>query len=494
MNEQAATQILGTGGIITVSLYLSSLIVIGLIGRFARKENSLSDHFLAGRNLGLVVLFFTLYATQYSGNTLIGFAGKGYRSGFLMMMSVTAMMTVVAIIMLYAPRLHKLSVKHKFITPSDFIQQRFNSKPLVILVSLLCIWAMANYILSNLIAIGAILETSTGGKVPFAVGVVVMALIMVVYETLGGMRSVAWTDLIQGIILMIGIIVLFVMVIVLYDGHEVFTQGLKTVKPHFFDPPGGIMKRTWFSTIVLFGFGISVYPHLMQRFFAAKNEHVLKRSLQFMVFMPFATTMLVILVAVVGAWRFPELDKASSERILLIVINDMASKIPALSIMLVLFLSASLAAIMSTVDSALLTLASLFTQDFYKPLKKNATEKQLTGMGKIFSWAIMALMTWIALILPQTIWWLIQLKLTYFIQIAPAILLGVAWKKLGGKPVLIGMIVGLSVTLLHTILVRLGVGIESKPWGIHAGVWALAINFITITIVQRFSSKRTAIT
>jgi len=74
--------LLDTTGIVFVGAYLVSLILIGVVGRFARKEDSLSDFYLSGRGMGLFVLFLTLYATQYSGNTLIGMAGKSYRQGY----------------------------------------------------------------------------------------------------------------------------------------------------------------------------------------------------------------------------------------------------------------------------------------------------------------------------------------------------------------------------------------------------------------------------
>ncbi|MCB2197771.1 sodium:solute symporter family protein [bacterium] len=473
--------LLGPGGIVVLMLYLSGLLLIGWVGRRAKKENTLADHFLAGRNLGLVVLFFTLYATQYSGNTLIGFAGNAYRRGFIMMMSVTAMMAVVAIILLYAPRLQVLSRKHDYITPSDFILDRYQSPLLALMISLLGIWAMANYILSNLIAIGTIVETSTGGTIPFAVGVIGLSLVMVVYESLGGMRSVAWTDLMQGAILMVGIGLLFVLVFTLYDGPLTIARELNLSRPDLFAAPSWEEKRGWLSTIILLAFGIAIYPHLVQRFFAARDQRALRRSLQSMVFMPFITTLLVVLVAIVGLWRFPELSRADSERILLLVINDMASHIPLLSIMLVLFVSASVAAIMSTVDSALLTLSSLFTQDLYKPATKRTDQAHLTTVGKAFSWGVMALMAWLAIILPNTIWWLIQLKLAYFVQAAPAILLGVGkGARQDAVPVLAGLFAGLGIVLLHTILVQSGVAIPAKPWGIHAGVWGLGVNVLVV--------------
>ena len=69
------------GLILGIVIFFVVLVVLGLLGRRARKEPTLSDHFLAGRGLGFTVLLLTLFATQYSGNSLSGFPGKTYREG-----------------------------------------------------------------------------------------------------------------------------------------------------------------------------------------------------------------------------------------------------------------------------------------------------------------------------------------------------------------------------------------------------------------------------
>jgi len=491
--EGGSGSLLGPMGVVVLVAYLLTLIGIGLWGRRARRENTLADHFLAGRSLGLMVLFFTLYATQYSGNTLVGFAGNAYRRGFVMIMSVTGMMTVIALMALYAPRLQRLAQRRRYLTPADFLRDRFGSGTLALLGSLLCIWVLANYILSNLIAIGTIVQTTTGGRIPFGWGVIGLALIMVVYESLGGMRSVAWTDLIQGTILLLGVGMLCVLVVVVYDGPSHIATALRDTQPALFVPPSAQEKRTWLSTVLLLGFGISVYPHMIQRFFAASSASALKRSLQLMVFMPFVTTLLVVLLAVVGVWRFPGLDRAGSEQVLLLLINDLATHVPGLSIMLVLFVCAAVAAIMSTVDSALLSLASMFTADLYRPLRPGSSETHLTRLGKGFSWGIMALMCGLAMVVPKTIWWLIELKLAYFVQIAPAFLLGATSRRLSAGPVLAGLCVGVGITLAHTVRIQSGVPIAPKPWGFHAAVWGLAANFATIGVGWAIASRATVL-
>ena len=210
--------LLGTGGLIFMGLYLFSLIGIGLAGRLARKENTLSDFYLAGRGMGVFVLLLTLYATQYSGNTMIGFAGKAYRSGYQSLVMVVFMSSIIGAYLIYAPKLFRLSKKHGFITTGDFIHHRFKNTALTIIIVLLSIVALGNYILTNLKAIGYIVVAATGGKIGFAQGIIILSLIMVIYETLGGMRSVAWTDVIQGVILLLGVILIFIVIQIEYGG------------------------------------------------------------------------------------------------------------------------------------------------------------------------------------------------------------------------------------------------------------------------------------
>lgn len=120
-----------------MGLYLLSLIIIGWLGRKAQKENTLADFYLAGRGLGVFVLFLTLYATQYSGNTLVGFAGRAYRDGYDALVLITFLSAAVGAWLFYAPKLFRLSREHHFITPIDFIEYRFNYKWLSILGAIL---------------------------------------------------------------------------------------------------------------------------------------------------------------------------------------------------------------------------------------------------------------------------------------------------------------------------------------------------------------------
>ncbi len=483
MNNAA---LLGPGGITFLALYLTSLILIGWLGRKAQQEDTLSDFYLAGRGMGVFVLFLTLYATQYSGNTLVGFAGRAYRDGYDALVLITFLSAAVGAYLIYAPRLFRLSRTHNFITPGDFIQYRFNHKLMTVLAAVLCITALANYVLTNLKAIGYIIVAVTGGVIPFAYGIIILSLVMVIYETLGGMRSVAWTDVIQGIILLVGVTTIFFTIQNEYGGFTFIYDQLQQTGPQKFVPPDWVEKRAWISTVALGFFGISIYPHAIQRIYSARSELALKRSIQIMAFMPLVTVFFMVVVGLAGSAIIPNLDRQGSEKITLLVLQDLGQRGAIGSGLLVLFLSATIAAIMSTVDSALLSMSSIITKDFFTRFKPGASQSELTKIGKLLSWIIMAVAVYLAITLPQTIWRLLEIKLELLIQVAPAIFLGLHMKKLNPKSVFWGMALGTIFAVSTMMANKLGVDIPTKPWGIHAGVWGLIINIATLTFVEKF--------
>jgi Na+/proline symporter len=93
-------------------------------------------------------------------------------------------------------------------------------------------------------------------------------------------------------------------------------------------------------------------------------------------------------------------------------------------------------------------------------------------------------MAYFAVNLPQTIWRLTEIKLEILCQVAPAIFLGLHIKSLHGRSILIGLSIGICITLIIMFSNSIWLSIEPKPWGIHAGVWGLAANFLTVGITS----------
>ena len=311
--------VFGPGALIAVGLYLVSMIGVGWIARTRRQSNSMADFYLAGRSMGLLVLFLTLYATQYSGNTLFGYTGKTYRIGFEWTASVLFMFSVIVGYMLFAPRLVALARREGFITPGDYITHRFRSPVLTLLSTVLMIYALCNYALAQLTAMGVAVEGITNGAVPAAYGIISLAVIMVVYETLGGMRSVAWTDVMQGSVLLLGFgILVFLIPQKLGGGFGQVVAQLSEMDPPKVQAPSLEGANKWISYALLLGCGAAIYPQAIQRLYASRSVAVLKRSLTLMAFMPLTTTLVALVCGLTAAVVLPDLNlsKAESDQVL----------------------------------------------------------------------------------------------------------------------------------------------------------------------------------
>jgi SSS family solute:Na+ symporter len=464
--------VFGPGALIAVGCYLLSMIGVGYYARTKRQADSMADFYLAGRSLGLLVLFLTLYATQYSGNTLFGYTGKTYRIGFEWTVSILFMFSIIIGYMLFAPRLVVLARAEGFITPGDYISYRFKSRALTLLSTTMMIYALCNYTLAQLKAMGAAVEGITNGAVPSAYGIVALAIIMVIYETLGGMRSVAWTDVMQGIVLLIGFALLVIIVPTqLGGGLESVVQRLREIDPSKVQVPDGQGNNTWISYVFLLGCGAAIYPQAIQRLYASRSLAVLKRSLMLMAFMPLTTTLIALVCGLTAIVVLPGLESVETDQVLARVLALVMAESTLGYWLVVVVFAAALAALMSTADSALLSISSMFTRDIYLPhIKPDSSETHLTWVGKVFSWIAVALLVAVAIGTEKTLVRLLELKFEVLIQVVPCFFFGLYWKRLSGRVALLGMAAGLVVAL---VLTWSG---NRLPWGFHAGVLGLFIN------------------
>lgn len=464
----------GTSGIIIMIAYGALMLLIGVITYLKNKglHQSNKEFYLGGGNIGVFVLFFTFFATQYSGNTIVGYAPTAYRMGFFWLQSITFFILIVIGYLLFAPRMYVLGKKYNFITPTDFIEKRFKSKGITILASILMLYGLCNFLLEQFVAIGHGVSGLTGGTVPYQVAVLFFVAIMVIYGWLGGMRSVAYTDTMQGIALLVGVVILLIGSIIYFGGLPSATEYAAIVSPEKLGVPelDGILS--WFSMLTLVMIGAAIYPHAIQRIFAAKSEKALKKSLSWMAWMPFLTSGFVFVIGIIGIKAFPGLDEAASEQLVGMMANHIASQNTFFYWAMVILFGGIVAAIVSTADSVLLTLSSIISKDIYgRFINPEADDKKQIFVGKMTGVILVALLLIIAWYPPATLYQIFILKFELLIQIAPAFILGLYWKRMNARAVFIGMIVG---TIIAAYMAFSGM----KPLGIAAGLWGLLANLV----------------
>lgn len=162
---------------------------------------------------------------------------------------------------------------------------------------------------------------------------------MLAYEWMGGMKAVAFTDVMQGIVLLIGIIFFVIGGVYLAGGNftEV-TRYITETEPAKTAVPPMEVNINWFSMLVLVGLGASIYPHAVQRIYAAKSEKTLKKSFARMAWMPLLTTGLVFFVGIIGLKLFPGLDGNDSEQLVGLMANKIAAINPFFYWIMIIFL------------------------------------------------------------------------------------------------------------------------------------------------------------
>ena len=331
--------------------YLIVTLLIGFIFH-RRARRSTDEFFLAGRGVRKLLLFFTMAATNFSAFTIFGFSGAGYRIGyaFYPVMGFGTGFMALALHMV-GGRILDLSRSRRYVTPSDFILDRYGSPLLKRLFSVVLIVFTLPYLALQAIAAGSSLDSLVG--LPYVAGALLITLFVVLYVSLGGLRSIVWTDLIQGLMMIGFTLAAFALIARKSGGFAAVNRAVYQSRPELFSRPGlgGAMSPgIWFGYMFLWFFSVPMAPQMFQRFLAARDRNSLSTTV---VLYPLITTSLFFLtvsIGLMGRHTFPELARESTDNIFPLLLDEYAG-----GILSVLLLTGSIAALMSTMDSQLLT-------------------------------------------------------------------------------------------------------------------------------------------
>ncbi|RJQ53750.1 MAG: sodium:solute symporter family protein [Desulfobacteraceae bacterium] len=429
--------------IIVIVLYFSVVLIIGFIAR-TRWRSSPESYFLADRSLGTAVLLGTMAATNFSAFTVFGASGAGYRDGyafFPIMGFGTGFMAIS--FWLIGRKIWSIGKKYGIITPPEMIRIVYRSPALSFLFATVMIVFTLPYLALQPMAAGYALEELLG--LPYFYGCVLVTAVIAVYTLWGGMRSVAWTDLFQGVLMAAMLLVSLVLVLRHHGGF--FTANAKLIAsfPELFARPGGQGKYTlevWFSFMMLWFFCDPMFPQLFQRFFSAKSERTISKM---MLFYPLVCTVIFfmpIAVGVAGHLSFPGLEGKQADRILPMMIDLVAGDAVA-----ALVITCGIAALMSTMDSQLLTLSSIFTLDISPMLKGDPVRRPFAG--RIFVIALSILGLALAYRPPATILQIATETFTGLAVLFPTVLFGLYLKKPKPLPAILSIIAGETAVILY---------------------------------------------
>ena len=228
---------------------------------------------------------------------------------------------------------------------------------------------------------------------------------------------------------------------------------------------------------ILIGLGAAVYPHAIQRVYAARSERTLKRSLAVMAWLPFATTAVVFVVGLTGLVLFPGLDVAESEQLVGRIANEVAAINVFTYVLMILLFGGVIAAIVSTADSALLAFSSIVSKDVYgQHIAPDAPEKQKVLVGKVAGIVAIGVLLALAWNPPTTLLSLFVLKFELIVQVAPVFMLGLYWRRMAARPAFWGMLVGALIAGGLTVA-----DLTLVP-GVPGGLIGLVANLLIVVV------------
>ncbi len=359
-----------------------AIVFLGSLRGARQDANTPEGYFLANRNLGTITLFFTILATNFSAFYFLGFAGEGYRIGYTYYV-VMALGTGFAAFSFFflGTKIWRLGKEHGYITPGELIYDQTGSGTLRWLYALVMVLFTFPYLALQIVGAGYILETITKGAVPYFWGATFLTLFTIAYVWIGGMRSVAKTDLKQGL-LAIGLMLAAVIVVTnSLGGLTVANEAVFALEPDLFDRAGKGNKyppQKWFSILIFWLFCIPMFPQIFMRFYIAKDLDKLKKSALLYGGIPLIISLFPVIIGVLGHLSFPDLTGKAADQILPMMLVEHSTEWFA-----ALVLTGALAAFMSTLDSQLLALSTIVTRDFILPFRQETELSEQVKLGRI---------------------------------------------------------------------------------------------------------------
>ena len=416
--------------------YFAVLLSIGFFAR-RRARRSAEDYFVASRSLPPLVLFLTMAATNFSAFTVFGFSGAGWRIGYAFYPIMAFGTGFMALSFYFIGRpVWRLGKGKGLLTPPELVFDRFGSPALRLVFFGVMTAFTLPYLAMQPMAAGYALEGLLG--IPYLAGAALVTAVMLGYTFFGGMRGVAWTDVFQGGMLLVLLIVALGVIAAPFGGLSAANRDIAVRLPELFSRPGAggaLMPGIWLGYMLLWLLCDPMFPQLFQRFYAARSERALATTMSLYPLITGFLFLLPVTIGVIGRLAFPELPAGTaSDKIFPLLLSRYAP--PALE---ALVLTAALAALMSTLDSQLLTLSSMCTRDLVEPFLGRKTSP---WTGKLFVAVLALIGLGIAWHPPNTFLAIATEAFTGLAVLFPTVLAGLYWRRATAKGAIASIIVG----------------------------------------------------
>jgi len=441
----------------TILAYLAALIAVGMYR--SRQVHTQDDFMVAGRKLSAKVLVGTLLATWIGSGSIIAGAGLAYERG-LPAVWFSAGVWVALVVMYFVAGRARAFAQY---TVPDILEARYNqwARVLGTIVTIVAYTAIVSY---QFKAGGMVLNVITGWPVEY--GMYITAVFVIGYTVLAGLISVAYTDVVNGVIMTIGLIVTLPFLLNGVDGWAGVAERLP--EAHFqllgeLSVPQAL-GYTLPAMLLLLG-----ESGMYQRFFSARDERTAKRAVVGWVIGTVTVESLIIILAVIGSARFPDIKPEMA------ILHSVRHGLPLVAGCLCL--AAIVAVIVSTADSFLLVPSTNIMRDIYQRfINPDVSQRRMVAYSRV----VVVILGLVALVQVRFFERVLEMALyaytVYGVGITPAVLAAFFWRRATAAGAVASIGAGLVMTVTWEIL--------GQPGGLATIYPALAVSLGCLVVVS----------
>nr|WP_300314637.1 sodium:solute symporter family protein [Halomonas sp.] len=481
-----------TGSILIIAAFMIIPLIVGLVSARQSQDTS-EDFFVQGRAMGSVAVFFTVAATWWSAFAFLGSNATFYTSGPVYLTALAWNLLFGFMYYWIGKRVWFLGKRFNYLTPSDLMGDFYNSEALRILVAVITLVFTVPYLQIQLTGGAYLIEVASGGVIPFWLAALLFYFIIIVYVWVGGIRAIAWTDVIYGALLFFGM---------MYAGYYIssqvggptalFAQLASSYPAHLTMPgPNGNMGYSmWFSLFMIVAIGAFMGPQIWLRMYSVKSGRLFN-------LMPFLLGLAAfayvgsVLTGYSGVLLEPGLE--NPDQVLPVMLMNYAPYLLASLIM-----AAGAAAAMSTANSQIHAVSTVVTMDIYQRyVNRHASQSRIVFIGRLSLVGFSLAAYIMALTVPGLLVTIGIAALAGTAQLIVPTIGAITWRRAHPMAAFWGLIGGIACVLWLTY----GASV-SNPLGLHAGIWGLIVNsglFVVLSlvlerrdsdVVERFSKAR----
>jgi SSS family solute:Na+ symporter/sodium/proline symporter len=454
----------------------------------ARKIKSQEDFMVAGRSLKWQVMVFTLICTWIGSGTFIAGAEFASKAGFSALWLAAGAWVGIIIIYFLAAKIHTFGQY----TIGDILEVRYGPVARIFgaIALIMSFTAIVSY---QFVAGGFILNVVTDGKISDSVGIYIAAAFVILFTTLGGMVAIAYTDLPNGIIIVLACLLAVPFV---YFAAGGLPQATKALEPGYF----AVVNSQFGAhpTLKAIGYFLSTLLLLMgvqsmyQKFYSAKSSKDAKKAVVWWTIGTIVVETIAVVIAVFSYSKFKnQIDLTIPKEGGKVILMAARSLVPAP--VGVLLLGAACAVVISTGMNYLLSPSTTIMRDIYQRfIKKDANQKTMVALQKSFVVIIGLLAFYLGLKLTSVLQMSLFAYTIYGVAITPALIAALTWKRATKAGGLVSIISGTVVCIFLKILAdnlppeKAPAG---DPWGIPIIYPALVVSLGTLIIVSLLTPK-----